>query len=860
METLILYIIKVNLSLVIFYLLYGLLFRKDTFIKLRRYYFLSVIIFSLSYPLYTVSALVNLVHITKEPKPVTTETSVYIGEISMGEMIVEDVTDVATPIDWTIVAKNILLVGVLLLSLRFLWQLFSIVRIKSHSEKRSLFGYLFYHLKDEITPFSFFNWIFVNSETHNEKELKQILLHEHTHARQWHSVDILLVEILRIAFWWNPIVWLMKRDIAINLEYLADSAVLQKGIDTHEYQCNLLQMNYPETAVQLINNFNVSQLKQRIIMMNSKKSPLRKLAKYLIVLPLALLLITANSLYAQTNDSHQEPVKKENKVDETSKEKSKYHEVTENLDKLESIFKSEIKYPQIAQENGMQGDVIVSFVVKEDGSITNPKIIRGTDPSFNTEVMRVISTMPKLKQFTYIVDDEPLRIKYSGHFAFRLDGKKTSLVVRIGGYTVLSIADRTGDDKPLFIVDGVKMGKAFDINSLNDSDIEQKIIYQKEAAIATYGEEGMNGAVLITLKDHSKSSVSDKEDNNEIVVKGYGSMQNETLKGVNEIFGENKLLTIIDGVRKGKNFDVNSINPEEIESISVLKNETAIATYGSEAKNGVIVIVTKPSYRGKTTAPKISKDAPDEVFVVVENQPEFPGGMEALMKYLGENIRYPVEAMINKTEGRVIANFLINKDGAISDVNVVRSVDPLLDAEAVRVLSLMPNWKPGMQRGEAVNVRFTIPVVFRLKKDETVDDEAMKKLKERGPVTVYEEKNDNPDKGYLKFLGENIKYPVIAQENGIMGVSRATYDVDAKGEISNIKITESVDPSLDAELVRVTKLIPKDIALIRSGGKAFSGVEVSALFRLQDESGTSTSTVEESDVVVVGYGKPVEKK
>ncbi|HKM44427.1 MAG TPA: M56 family metallopeptidase, partial [Dysgonamonadaceae bacterium] len=284
METLILYTVKVNLSLAVFYLLYALLFRKDTFIKLRRYYFLSAIIFSLSYPLFTVSALSNLVQST--PEPATTETSVYIGEISMSEMIVEDAPEVATPIDWTIVAKNILLVGVLLLSLRFLWQLFSIVRIKSHSEKRSLFGYLFYHLKDEITPFSFFNWIFVNTETHNEKELKQILLHEHTHAHQWHSVDILLVEMLRIAFWWNPIVWLMKRDIAINLEYLADSAVLQKGIDTHEYQCNLLQMNYPETAVQLINNFNVSQLKQRIIMMNSKKSPLRKLAKYLSVLPL----------------------------------------------------------------------------------------------------------------------------------------------------------------------------------------------------------------------------------------------------------------------------------------------------------------------------------------------------------------------------------------------------------------------------------------------------------------------------------------------------------------------------------------------------------------------------------------------
>ena len=94
-----------------------------------------------------------------------------------------------------------------------------------------------------------------------------------------------------------------------------------------------------------------------------------------------------------------------------------------------------------------------------------------------------------------------------------------------------------------------------------------------------------------------------------------------------------------------------------------------------------------------------------------------------------------------------------------------------------------------------------------------------------------------------------------------MGVSRAMYDVNAKGEISNIKITESVDPSLDAELIRVIKLMPKEIALIKSDGKAASNIEVSALFRLQNEK-TSTSTGHrvESDVVVVGYGKPVEKK
>ena len=243
METLFIYIVKVNIALAVFYLLYMLLFRKDTFIRLRRYYFLSAIIFSLLYPLFTVSALANIIDWTKEP--IATETSVYIGEMTMGQVIFDDIEEIATPIDWTVVVKNILLVGTLLLSVRLLWQLFSIICIKSRSEKRNLFGYLFYHLKDKITPFSFFAWIFINTEAHNEKELKQILLHEHTHARQWHSFDILLVEMLCIAFWWNPIVWFMKRDIAINLEYLADEAVLQEGVETTEYQYHLLQLTYP---------------------------------------------------------------------------------------------------------------------------------------------------------------------------------------------------------------------------------------------------------------------------------------------------------------------------------------------------------------------------------------------------------------------------------------------------------------------------------------------------------------------------------------------------------------------------------------------------------------------------------------
>ena len=120
------------------------------------------------------------------------------------------------------------------------------------------------------------------------------------------------------------------------------------------------------------------------------------------------------------------------------------------------------------------------------------------------------------------------------------------------------------------------------------------------------------------------------------------------------------------------------------------------------------------SYTPPPPPKPVEEEATEEIFVVVEQQPEFPGGMSALMKFLGDNIKYPVIAQENGIQGRVITNFVVERDGSITDVNVVRGQDPSLDKEAVRVIQTMPRWKPGQQRGKAVRVRFTLPVVFRL--------------------------------------------------------------------------------------------------------------------------------------------------
>jgi protein TonB len=152
--------------------------------------------------------------------------------------------------------------------------------------------------------------------------------------------------------------------------------------------------------------------------------------------------------------------------------------------------------------------------------------------------------------------------------------------------------------------------------------------------------------------------------------------------------------------------------PETPEIIQVVeeKVETRIEinTEDDASKRQMETFVPPPPPK-----PKV-EEVTEEIFVVVEEQPEFPGGNAAMMKFLSDNIKYPVIAQENGIQGRVITNFVVERDGSITDVQVVRGVDPSFDKEAVRVIQSMPKWKPGKQRGSAVRVRFTLPVVFRL--------------------------------------------------------------------------------------------------------------------------------------------------
>lgn len=210
------------------------------------------------------------------------------------------------------------------------------------------------------------------------------------------------------------------------------------------------------------------------------------------------------------------------------------------------------------------------------------------------------------------------------------------------------------------------------------------------------------------------------------------------------------------------------------------------------------------------------KEDTSQVFRVVEEMPEFPGGTGACMKFLGENIKYPENAKKNGVEGRVIVQFIVEKDGRISNIRIVRGVDPEIDAEAKRVITMMPKWKPGKQRGQEVRVYYTVPLTFSLSKNNhTVSKQASgstpQAVSPDQEFTVVEEMPKFPggQSAAQEYLAKNVKYPAEAYNKGIRGRVIVQYVVEKDGSISNVRIVRGVDPLLDAEAVRVIKSMPK---------------------------------------------------
>jgi TonB family protein len=403
------YFLKVNIALVLFYACYRLLFYKDTFFILRRAFLLLCFGLAIAYPL------LDIREWMEKQEPMAGLILIYSALLPG----VEATTDGPAGAGWQKIFRQAAPVaywtGAVLLILRFLIQSGCILRLALRSRPLCIRNTKVYVLDKPSVPFSFFRLIFLYPGKHSVKETDEILTHELTHASQWHSIDILISEWMCMLCWMNPFVWLLKREVRYNLEYLADNSVLASGFDSRSYQYHLLGLTTshpPQAAANLYNNFNVLHLKNRISMMNRKRSRPIGRTKYLVLLPLAALLM----LLAQCGGGHSEskpaaaeseaslqPEAPESNLQPEAPEdnQKQVYTVVEEMpifpggdDKLLQFLATNLKYPPEAQNKGIQGRVVASFIVNEDGRISDIKIVRSLDPLLDAESIRVIQSMP----------------------------------------------------------------------------------------------------------------------------------------------------------------------------------------------------------------------------------------------------------------------------------------------------------------------------------------------------------------------------------------------------------------------------------------------------------------------------------
>lgn len=665
------YFLKVNVAIALFYAFYRLFFYKDTFFAWRRTALMCFFAVSAAVPLFNIQTWIV------QQEPMVAMADLYAA------VVLPEITLTPQPqMDW----KQLLVQGigivywlvVALLALRFVVQLAGIFRLARRCSVQEIDGTTVHLLPHAEGPFSFFRWIFVCPGAHSREELNEILTHERTHVCQWHSVDVLVGELACIVCWFNPFAWLMKREIRTNLEYMADEKVLETGYDSRTYQYHLLGLSHHKAAATIYNSFNVLPLKRRITMMNKRRTREIGRTKYLMFLPLAALLMIVSNIEAVARATQKiaSEVIESVKPDETAAVQSQ----SQSQGTVTTQSQTALTQPQQGKPEK------VTYKGKLTDEAGNPlgdvQII--TDRKFQSTTVSTVNT------------DGEFRVETSSEagIIFEYTGKDGRKLMR--GYRADELAKMDPDNLVIVLIPVV--------SSPHEADPNVFEVVEKMPEFPNGGMPGLMKYLSDNIRYPEAAKVAGIQGRVTVmfVVDKDGSITNvETLRGVDAELDKEAIRVIssmpkwIPGMQKGKAVKVRYTVPVMFR----LPNEPV------EGKVNEIVVkgVAKPS-----------DNVTGDVYEVVEQMPEFPGGMAGLIQYITKNLRYPEEAKAKGIQGRVTVRVVVNTEGKVTNAEVLRSVDPALDAEALRVASSLPDWKPGMKDGKPVNVRFIFPVNFSL--------------------------------------------------------------------------------------------------------------------------------------------------
>ena len=395
MNNLITILAESGISLAIFYIIYLVFLRKDTFFNRNRTFLTFSIILSVIIP---------LIRIPLNSGPVAMQ---YL--IQMDELLIRANSSTPAEAFSQIVAQNWLLsiyfAGVIIYLLVFFYRVLQLGLWVHKSEKGSYGKTKIIRVKKDISPFSFFNWIFLPENNGEESGKDEIIFHEMIHVKQLHSFDIILSELLIAFQWFNPFAWFYRISLKEIHEYIADSKVIQKGYDSKNYRQLILNEIFGIQHFPMGSYFNNSIIKNRMIMMTKNKSSILSNLKLLVIPPImfALILVFSCTKKEENKTNIDEVVVTTKMIQTTEAEpESEIFFVVEEMpdfqgkkiDGFREYIAKNLTYPDEAAKKEISGKVFVKFIIETDGSVSNVEVVKGVDPLLDAEAMRVIKASP----------------------------------------------------------------------------------------------------------------------------------------------------------------------------------------------------------------------------------------------------------------------------------------------------------------------------------------------------------------------------------------------------------------------------------------------------------------------------------
>lgn len=676
-----LYVIKAAITLALLYSCFFLFLSKETFHRFNRCMLVGIMLVSLVMPMF---------HFTTE-HPTTLNEEVY----QMQNYIQHDTAPIivtaqqAQGITWIQALTWIYMAGVVLMLILTLVQATSLIRFMSsgvrHTDSQG--NTVILHNND-VPPFSIFRYIVMSVKDY-ESSRQYILTHEQEHIRLGHTYDLLLLQGMKTLMWFNPFIWFLSRDLKAVHEYEADQAVINQGIDAKSYQ-QLLVMKVVGNRLQpFTNNLNHGSLKKRIVMMYQKPSNRWLMLKALCAIPVAALTINTFATPIETD-----PVEDMVKTLETTNVPA-FNEVKETL-----LAPTEETAEAVIDDNA---PFAIHPVKDQHGRIigfSHEGEPAAGDFTCTAEYVFINgrqATEAELRNYKTLLANSTFEMLKTEKGTAKYNYKDKHGIIVIHTQDASAAPD---DNEPLVLVNDVEINLPVDIKTITNETIAEALGIQKDdiegitvlidnAATTIFGERGKNGVVDI--------------------------------KVVKSAF-----LNRLPGIQKNEDGSI-TINGKVVKKILVNGKEFFKALSDDQE------------------IPTIQNAIHDDpIFDIVEEPAQYPGGQAALMQYLAQNIRYPKISAENGVQGRVLVQFVVEKDGSLSNFAVVKksgdtitqnaqsgiTVNALgsateeskvpqeafdaLNAEAVRVLREMPKWIPAKQRGQEVRMRYTLPITFRL--------------------------------------------------------------------------------------------------------------------------------------------------